>query len=53
LFDPNLQEFVLDYDSVRACENPDAMLLEFFQSTYEAAANAGRWDRTALERSSG
>ncbi|MES2751032.1 MAG: DUF5996 family protein [Pseudomonadota bacterium] len=53
LFDPNLQEFVLDYDSVRASGDPDAMLLEFFQSTYEAAANAGRWDRTALERMSG
>jgi hypothetical protein len=50
VFDPNLQEFVLDYDSVRAAADPDAMLLDFFQSTYEAAANAGRWDRAALER---
>ena len=32
-------------------DDPDAMLLEFFQSTYDAAANAGRWDRAALERS--
>lgn len=51
-FDPNLQEFVLDYDSVRASDDPDGMLLEFFQSTYEAAANAGKWDRPALERAS-
>lgn len=50
LFDPNLQEFILDYDAVRMSADPDAMLLAFFRSTYEAAANAGRWDRAALER---
>ncbi len=50
LFDPNLQEFVLDYDAVRMAADPDATLLDFFQSTYEAAANAGKWDRAALER---
>lgn len=50
VFDQNLQEFVLDYDAVRMSENPDAMLLDFFQSTYDAAADAGRWDRAALER---
>lgn len=50
LFDPNLQEFVLDYDAVRMSTDPDATLLAFFQSTYEAAANTGRWDRAALER---
>lgn len=49
-FDPNLQEFVLDYDDVRKSEFPDRLLLEFFQSTYEAAANAAQWDRAALER---
>ena len=49
-FDPNLQEFVLEYDAVRASDDPDGMLLDFFQSTYEAAANTGNWDRTALER---
>lgn len=49
-FDPNLQEFVLDYDAVRMSADPEAMLLAFFQSTYDAAANAGRWDRAALER---
>ena len=51
VFDKNLQEFILDYDTVRMSDDPDAMLLEFFQSTYDAAANAGRWDRAALERS--
>jgi hypothetical protein len=50
VFDTNLQEFILDYEDVRTSPDPDAMLLEFFQSTYEAAANAGNWDRAALER---
>ncbi|MES2168015.1 MAG: DUF5996 family protein [Pseudomonadota bacterium] len=49
-FDRNLQEFVLDYDAVRMSDDPEATLLAFFQSTYDAAANAGRWDRAALER---
>jgi hypothetical protein len=52
VFDTNLQEFILDYEDVRTSPDPDAMLLEFFQSTYEAAANAGNWDRAALERGS-
>jgi hypothetical protein len=49
-FDNNLQEFVLDYDDVRASADPDAALMAFFESTYDAAADAGRWDRAALER---
>ena len=49
-FDNNLQEFILEYEAVRTADNPDEMLLDFFQSTYEAAANAGDWDRAALER---
>lgn len=44
-----LQEFVLPYEAVRQADNPDAYLLEFLQSTYEAAANLGHWDRDALE----
>jgi hypothetical protein len=48
-FSEALSEFVLPYDSVRNAADPDAALLSFLQSTYEAAANAGRWDRTALE----
>jgi len=50
VFDTNLQEFILDYEAVRTSPDPDAMLLDFFQSTYEAAADAGNWDRAALER---
>lgn len=49
-YDPTLREFVLPYDAVRGVDDPDATLLEFFQSTYEAAADLGGWDRDALER---
>jgi uncharacterized protein DUF5996 len=42
-------EFILPYDAVRTAEDPDAMLLDFLQSTYEAAANAAKWDRALLE----
>jgi hypothetical protein len=48
-YDHELGEFILPYASVRAAEDPDATLLAFFQSTYEAAAELGRWDRAALE----
>jgi hypothetical protein len=44
-----LGEFVLPYDEVRASPDPDATLLEFLQSTYEAAAALAGWDRAALE----
>jgi Family of unknown function (DUF5996) len=43
-------EFLLPYDAVRQAEAPDDLLLEFLQSTYEAAADLGRWDRGVLER---
>jgi len=48
-FSEALGEFVLPYDAVRTAADPDAALLEFLQSTYEAAANAANWDRDALE----
>jgi hypothetical protein len=48
-FDPQLGEFVLPYEAVRESASPDASLLEFLQSTYEAAADLGGWDRAALE----
>ena len=50
-YSTDLHEFVLPYDAVREAAAPDQMLLEFFQSTYEAAADLSRWDRAALERS--
>ncbi len=46
-------EFLLPYDAVRAAADPDAALLEFLQSTYEAAADLAGWDRQALERPAG
>lgn len=45
-----LGEFILPYDAVRQAASPDAALLAFLQSTYAAAADLGRWDRAALER---
>jgi predicted GNAT family acetyltransferase len=42
-------EFVLPYDVVAGAEDPDAMLLEFFESTHAAAAELAEWDRTGLE----
>jgi hypothetical protein len=49
-FDTTLGEFVLPYDAVRTSADPDAALLAFLQSTYEAAAERAAWDRAALER---
>jgi hypothetical protein len=49
-FHAGMGEFVLPYEAVRAAADPDAAVLDFLQSTYEAAANNANWDRTALER---
>jgi hypothetical protein len=43
-------EFLLHYDDVRSAKSPTATLLEFLQTTYEAGATLGKWDRAALER---
>jgi uncharacterized protein DUF5996 len=48
-----LGEFILPYDAVRLADDPDAALMEFLQSTYDAAAELGKWDRGALECSVG
>lgn len=45
-----MREWILPYEAVRTAPDPDAALLDFLQSTYEAAADLGRWDRAALER---
>ena len=50
-YDTNIREFILPYDAVRTAASPDEMLLEFLESTYEAAANRAAWDRESLERS--
>ncbi len=49
-YDTQLGEFILMYDDVRTSASPRATLLDFCQSTYEAAATLGKWDRDALER---
>jgi hypothetical protein len=49
-YHPELKEFVLLYDDVRKASSPAALLLEFLQSTYDAAATLGQWDRASLER---
>ena len=49
LFHEGLGEFILPYEAVRSAADPDATLLEFLRSTYAAAADAGGWDRRALE----
>jgi hypothetical protein len=48
-YDAQLGEFVLPYAAVQTAPDPDATLLAFLQSTYEAAADLGKWDRAALE----
>jgi hypothetical protein len=45
-----LPGFILSYDAVRASPDPEDSLLRFCQTTYVAAADAGGWDRAALER---
>jgi Family of unknown function (DUF5996) len=53
MFDAQLGEFLLPYDAVRSSADPDAALLAFLQSTYEAAANLANWERSRLERAQG
>ena len=47
-YNPQLKEFVLSYEVVRRAESPDAILLQFARSTYDAASTLGNWDRAAL-----
>ena len=44
-----LSEFILPYDAVRTAKTPEVTLMQFLQSTYEASADLGKWDRAALE----
>ncbi len=50
-YHPEMKEFLLMYDDVRRAQSPKAALMEFLESTYDAAANRGNWDRKNLERS--
>jgi hypothetical protein len=49
-YDDRLKEFLLSYEDARTAEDPRAAILDFCQSTYEAAAKLGNWDRASLER---
>lgn len=48
-FDHSLGEFLLPYTAVRQSSDPAGTLTRFLQSTYEAAADTGGWDRAMLE----
>ena len=48
-YSAELGEFILPYEAVRGAPDPAATLMGFLQSTYEAAAIGGAWDRAALE----
>jgi hypothetical protein len=48
-YDARFGEFIVSYDAIRATPDPDAALLEFFRSTYEAGADLAAWDRSTLE----
>ena len=49
-YHPQMKEFLLMYDDVRTANSPKATLMEFLQSTYNAAADCGHWERKTLER---
>jgi Family of unknown function (DUF5996) len=48
-FSDELGEFLLPYEAVRTADDPDRAVARFFQTSYEAAAELGGWDRGALE----
>jgi Family of unknown function (DUF5996) len=52
-FHENLKEFVLPYETVRTAADPEGLVFDFLTKTYEAAADAGRWDRVHLDCSLG
>ena len=49
-YHPQMKEFLLMYDDVRTAPSPKDALMDFLQSTYNAAADLGKWDRKSLER---
>jgi len=49
-WDPQMGEFFLKYEAVRTAPDPEAAILDFCQSTYEAGARLANWDRKSLER---
>lgn len=49
-YHPQLKGFYLDHDAVRAASHPEALLLDFCEQTYDAAADLGKWPRADVER---
>jgi hypothetical protein len=49
-YNRDLGQFILPYDALRRARDPDALLLDFLQETYAAAADLAKWDRNTLER---
>lgn len=49
-YDETLREFILPYEAVRTAADPAEALLAFCQSTYQAGADCGKWDRATLDR---
>jgi hypothetical protein len=49
-YDDQFREFMLPYESMRKLRSPEDALMDFLQSTYDAAADLGRWPRKELER---
>ena len=49
-YHPQMKEFLLMYGDARAADSPKAAVMEFLESTYDAAADLGKWDRKLLER---
>ncbi len=49
-YHPQMKEFLLMYDDVRKADSPQGRLLEFLQSTYDAGADLGKWNRKELEK---
>ena len=49
-YSEEMGEFFLKYEDVQQADNPEEMLYEFLQTTYEAAANTSNWNRNELER---
>ena len=49
-YSKDMSEFILPYEAVRTSGSPQADLNAFLESTYNAGADLGKWDRSTLER---
>jgi hypothetical protein len=49
-YSADFSEFILPYEAVRASASPESELTAFLESTYNAGAGLGKWDRANLER---